>query len=171
MCRELRIQKGLKQREVAEAIGVKASTYGNVESSAFKVVGVQKVARMAALYKLTPAELSALSDAWERCPLSPYGEKQRKHWERRNRLRSKAKHFDRVFLSLIEVLGAFLPKLSDEDACCCEFGGERSCEVCAALENLGLPPYTTKDKVMADLARLQDKLEARFDQAAAEPAR
>ncbi len=169
MCRSLRIQKGFKQREVASFIGVKPSSYGNVESSAFKVVGAEKVSKIGELYRLTPTEFQRLTEAWERCPLSPYGEKQRKHWERRNRMRSKAKHHDRVFRSLLDVLGAFLPHIPDDHLCTCEFGGEAQCEICSALENLGLRPITSRDQVMADLAKLQDRLEAKDDSACESP--
>lgn len=182
MCRELRVQNRLKQREVAERIGVQASTYGNIESSPFKVVGAEKVSRMATMYRLTPDQFAALSDAWERCPLSPFSEKRRKIWQRRNKMRSKAKHHDRLFLSLLEVLGVFIPHLADEDACTCgagrppegsEFGWEppaydERCEMCCALENLGLNPYTTRERVLDDLSKLQEKLELK--DAAAEPA-
>lgn len=185
MARELRIKNHLKQRQVAERIGIKPSSYGNLECSPFKVVGRDKVVRMGLLYKLTPLELAALSAAWERCPLSPYGEKQKKHWERRNRMRSKAKHHDRIFLSLLEVLGTLIPMVDGDHVCSCGAAGPPDgsefeweppavnglCEVCSALENLGLSPYTTKERVIAELDRLQCKLEAKSEaETAAGPA-
>jgi transcriptional regulator with XRE-family HTH domain len=157
MCRTLRVQKGLKQREVAEGIGVKPSTYGNIESSPWKVVGIEKVERMIQLYGLGPPRSDELRDAWSRVPLSAYGEKQRQTWERRNRQRSKAKHHDRLKRSLCEVLGLLLPEYP-HTVCACSFDREEPCEVCMAFENLGLPPFKDMPTAIRDLAKLQDKL-------------
>lgn len=158
LCRQLRTEKRLKQREVAEKIGIAASTYGNVESSPYKVVGLDKVERLINFYDIRGSQLAAdLRSSWERVPLSPYGEKQRKGWERRNRMRSKAKHHDRLMVSLVEVIGAFLPHIPDREVCACSFGAP-ACELCAALENLGLDGFASKDKTLDQLAKLADKL-------------
>lgn len=163
MCRTLRVKKGLKQREVASSIGVKTSTYGNLESSPHRVIGSDKVDRMIELYELTADRASDLRSAWERTPLSAYGAKLRKSWERRNRMRSKAKHHDRLQRSLAEVLGLTLPAFSEHmggKVCACAFDADELCEVCMALDNLGLDTYTTLDKAIGDIAGLQSKLEA-----------
>lgn len=161
--RELRVKKGLKQREVASAIGVKPSTYGNLESSPHRVVGADKVYRMIQLYELSPDRASELRSAWERTPLSAYGARLRKSWERRNRQRSKAKHYDRVQRSLAECLGLMLTAFSEANqgrVCACAFDKDELCEVCMALDNLGLDTFTTLDKAISDIAALQDRLEA-----------
>ncbi|SRR6266568_2122555 len=160
MCRELRVQKGLKQREVAERIGVKTSTYGNIECSEFKVIRAERVSRLIALYQLAPDRASAFSAAWARCPLSPYGEKQRKTWETRNKQRSKAKNHDRMQWSLCLVLGVHIGLTDSDKVCVCQpFGGD-PCEVCEALTVLGLDTYTTREVAIDQLSKLQGKLEA-----------
>lgn len=163
MCRELRVQNRYKQREVAVGIGVKLSTVGNMESGAFRVIGLERLQRIAEFYRLPPDRASALRSAWERLPLSAYGEKQRRVWERRNRQRSKAKHHDRLKRSLAECLGLMLPQFSEANegkVCACAFDADELCEVCMALDNLGLDTYTTLDKAIVDIATLQSKLEA-----------
>lgn len=165
MCRELRVQRGLKQREVAEAIGIKAPSYSNVESISTRVIGQDAANRLANFYGLDDAGRARLLAAWERTPLSEFNQRRQVVWQRRNRMRSKAKHHDRVFKSLIEVLGAFLPHVPDGQVCSCEFASD-PCEVCTALENLGLNPFTTKERAIADLSALADKLEAKATQPA-----
>lgn len=166
MCRELRIQHNLKQREVAERIGVKPSTYGNVESSAFKVIRAERVAKLIALYRLPPDRASAFSAAFERCPLSPYGEKQRKTWDRRNKMRSKAKNHDNLQYWLCIVAGTIVTFFDEPCACPKDdesFGGGQDddpCEVCGSMLALGLDSYTTKPAALEQLSALQAKLEA-----------
>src|SRR5678809_1356084 len=89
LCRQLRLEHGLKQREVAAVAGVAATTYGNVESSAYKVISRPRAERIASHYKLPSAQREEFLDAWERCPLSEYGERRRAMWGRRNALRAK----------------------------------------------------------------------------------
>lgn len=130
-------------------------------------MGIDKVNRMVELYGLsesTKIRHVDLVDAWQRCPLSEYGEKQRKTWERRNKMRSKAKHHDRMMRSLAEVLGSLLPVYVDHvgeaNVCACSFDRDEPCEVCLALENLGLDRFTTLELAIKQIAGLQDKLEA-----------
>ncbi len=91
---------------------------------------------------------------------SAAGQKRREYWARRNRARSKAKHHDRLFRSLVEVLGAFLPRLPVGELCSCAFGGDDMCELCSALDAVGLPPFDTLDRVLSDLAKLSDRIAA-----------
>lgn len=163
MCRELRVNKRLKQREVAEGIGVKLSTVGNIESSPWKVVGIDKVNRMVEFFQLPPDRAAELRSAWERVPLSEYGAKQRESWQRRNKMRSKAKHYDKVQRSLAEVLGLAIEAMNHQyqgRVCTCAFDRDELCEICMALDNLGLDTFTTLEKATSDLAALQDKLES-----------
>lgn len=162
MCRSLRVKKGLKLREVAAAIGVAPSTYGNVESSRFKVIGSHRVARLVELYSLPPDQAVALSAAWERVPLSEYGTKVREGWRKRNTQRSQVKRVPGLESALVELLCL---QIGDhgEDSCRCGFNGkledsDRACEVCEALAALGLPSFTTADKAIELLSAKQDRI-------------
>lgn len=166
MCRQFRVAKGLKQREVAAFLGIKPATYGNVECSPHKVIRRRKAEALCDFYQLPPDIAAEFLQAWDDTPLSEYGERNKEVWEKRNRMRSKAKHHDRLFVSLVEVLGAFLPAIPDP-VCSCEddFGSEpRRCQVCDALYNLGLNTYTSKEKTLAELARLEDKLASKAEE-------
>lgn len=166
MCRELRVQKGLKQREVAEFIGVKLSTYGNVESAPHRVIREEKAARIAELYHLDPVRRAALILAWARTPLSEYSEKQRASWRRRSAYRSKAAGYDRLQASLVEMVSFVLAVAPAGQLCTCGLDGKsesdstRACELCTALEALGLPAFTTAEDATAQIAALHDKLHA-----------
>lgn len=160
-CRALRISKVLKQREVAAAIGVKLSTYGNVESSRWKVINRDKAMKLAAFYRLSPADTAALLTDWEACPLSPGGEKRREVWKRTNEFRSKARNHDKLKAALVDLLGVHLMALPDAELCSCEFG-EPTCPLCTSLERLGLDAYNPADRerLLARLAKLQEQLAA-----------
>lgn len=164
MCRTLRKEKGLKLREVADAVGIKSSTYGNVESSPFKVIGAEKVVKLIRLYGLPPDRAAELSAAWERVPLSEYGEKIRERWRKRNTQRSTAKRVPALEEALIELLFAQIGDHGD-NSCRCGFdgkleGSDRACEVCEALQVLGLPAFTSADKATEALQRMIGKREA-----------
>jgi transcriptional regulator with XRE-family HTH domain len=158
MCRSLRVQRALRQREVAAAMGIKLSTYGNVESSPWKVVNREKATRLVALYTLPPDEAAALLDAWDRCPLSPGGEKRRDKWAKANALRNKAKGYDGLKLSVVELLGLHLMAMPDAEVCVCD--AAMVCSVCAALERVGLDRFTplARDRILARLITLQQEL-------------
>jgi transcriptional regulator with XRE-family HTH domain len=165
MCRALRVENGLKQREVASAIGVAVSTYGNVECSPWKVVGSQKVAKMVKLYSLDQERASALLSAWEQVPLSPYGERVRHKWQKRNALRSKAKHHDLLEFAMIDLIFWAVQFTPDDQMCICGFDGkvpesDHPCELCEALAALGLGAYSSRDRLTTDLVKLHAKLEA-----------
>ena len=109
------------------------------------------------LYQLPPTGASALLEAWDRCPLSPYGERQRQKWDKRNVMRSKSKMYDVLRVCLTEVLGVHIGAMDDDKICVCDF--DNVCEVCASLEALGLDRYSTRDHAITQLAALQGKLE------------
>lgn len=174
LCRNLRVNHKpyLKQREVAKAIGIAPSTYGNVESSMYMVVGQSAAHRIANFYELNGPDRDHLLAAWRKLPLSPYGEKRKKEFSRRNAMRSKAKLADKLKRSLAECLGLMLPQFSEVNegkVCACAFDSDELCEVCMALDNLGLDTYTTLDKAISDIAGLQSKLEAERAQNGATP--
>lgn len=161
------MEKNLKQREVASASGIGHSTYGNVESSAFRVVGEKRAQQIAVALKLDPDQTTELMAAWERTPLSEYSAKRRETWARRNALRNKSKNHDRLFQAMSDLVAltiSIAPK--DAELCACGLDGKlegdssRSCEICEALFALGLPAFTTGDAVMSQLAELQNKMDA-----------
>lgn len=164
MCRTLRIKKGLKLREVAAAIGIAPSTYGNVESSRVKVIGSHRVSRLVELYSLSPGQAAELAAAWERTPLSDYGEKVRESWRKRNTQRSQIRRVPGLESALVELLFLQIADHGD-DTCRCGFDGkledsDRACEVCEAMAALGLPAFTTADKAIELLGKKSDKLSA-----------
>lgn len=174
LCRALRNRKGLKQREVAVQIGIKPATYGNVESSRWKVIRRDRVPALAAALGATAEEASQLMDAWDRWPFSAYSERQRERWAKRNALRSKVRQHDVLQRSLIEVILLLIGVAPDPDSLCnCEFGGgtaddpSRSCELCEALEALGLDSYISRQRTIEQLLKLHDRLEAAAHKTAA----
>lgn len=159
MCKELRAVAGLKHREVAAAIGCAVSTYGNVESSPYKVISRGKAAKLIELYRLSPERTAELLTKWDACPLSPFGQKRAKYWEKRNKLRNKAKNHDPLKFALAECIGIILMDRADDQVCEC-LDGER-CTVCYALERIGATsPFTPadRDKILAQLAKIREDL-------------
>jgi len=159
MLRTMRLNKSLTQREVGEKSDISPSTVGNAESAPYRVMGKDAVHRIANLFELNDSDRTRFLDAWSRTPLSEYSQRQRKTWEKRNALRSKAKNHDKLKLNLIEVMGCRLMDIPDELLCECSFG-EPLCITCAALDALGLPPYTPSDreKLFDQLHREKSKL-------------
>lgn len=156
MCRNLRRDRGLKQREVAAAIGVELATYSNAESSRFKVIRDSRAETLSGFYGLGKEDHERLMALSRACPLSPGGEKRRAAWAKRNTLRAKAKSHDEIKLALVNLLGAHLMALPDSDLCSCEFGGE-ACPTCAALESVGLPPVAAaldRDEILKSLTKI-----------------
>ncbi len=160
MCRELRLERGLKQREVADLIGVKTTTYGNTESSEYKVVNRKRAALIAEVYGLDHHRTTSLLEAWDRCPLSPFGEKRKDYWEKLNRIRNKAKNHDPLKFATVGLLGIVLMDRPDEQACSCAIDGSK-CLVCYALERVGATsPFTPadRDKILGQLSKISAEL-------------
>lgn len=158
-CRDLRISKHLKQREVAAIIGVALSTVGNIECSPYKVINRKKALMLATHYKLVGDELREFVAMWEACPLSPHGEGRKEYWKKRNALKSKAKNHDPMKCGLVEAIGIILMDRADDDVCFCT--QDEMCTVCYSLGRLGATsPYTQADreKILAQLARMRDEL-------------
>lgn len=159
MCKELRHLAGLKHREVAAAIGVAVSTYGNVESSPHKVINRQRATSLIELYRLPPPKAAELLAKWDACPLSPFGQKRAKYWEQRNKLRNKAKNHDALKFAAVELLGIVLMDRPDELVCECAEGVR--CAVCYALERVGATsPFTPADRetILRQLGKIRDGL-------------
>lgn len=168
MCKAHRDTARLKQREVAERVGVKDSTYANVESSPHRIVGRDRALALAKVFELDEAATASFMAAWEAQPLSEYGEKHRAAWEKRNKLRAKGRNHDKLQLALVEVLGVLIARVDQADLCTCDPGGgtredpARNCEVCSALEALGIDPLLggpVRAAMLPALNALQDKLE------------
>lgn len=160
MVRDLRVAAGLRQRQCAEGVGIKPSTYANIESSTFRVIGEDRARRIAEFHKLNPERTDELMEYWQATPLSPFAEKRKEGWDRRNRLRYKAKHHDRVFGSLVEILGMLIMTTPEDQVCSCELDGN-ACPVCTALDHVGLAAFDTQDKTLDRLARLTHRLAER----------
>jgi transcriptional regulator with XRE-family HTH domain len=149
MARSLRILHRKKQREVAAAIGIQPSTYGNLESSSFKIVRRERVDDLSRLYKLDAAQHEALVAAWEAAPISEYSKKQRDGWAKRNEARSKGRRLDMVQAALCDLLDAIVSSAAMGEpcpsTCACvapdAFVDEpgRTCELCSAFHALGFP--------------------------------
>lgn len=159
--------KAMKQREVASKVGVKLATYGNVESSPRRVVGEERAKRIVELLAPDPDQAAQMMSAWAATPLSEYGEKRRLTWAKRNAARNKSKAYDRIFQAMADLLAVTLTVApADVPLCACGLDGKlesdptRACEICTALETLGLSPYTTTESAMNELAELQDKIDA-----------
>lgn len=161
MCRHFRVDRRLKQREVATAIGVKTSTYGNVEYSPHRVIREDRVHALSGFYKLDEPTHNRLMAAWRKLPLSEHGIKNQEMWKRKNAQRNRAKLCLSTQISLVEVLSVLLGSTPDPGSLCsCSFERSDACEICAAFEILGLPPYTTIERAVSQLERLAKKLEA-----------
>jgi hypothetical protein len=167
--REAASPRKLKHREVAAAIGIKTSTYGNVETSPYKVLGRDRVERLAELFGLEGAERAAFIAVWERCPLSPWGLRRRAHFERQRARRSISRHYPRLKLALIETLSLLLGVAQGRSLCTCLFGGgtvydtRRNCEFCEAVEALGIPPNLDETRLYERLAMLAEELESKLN--------
>ncbi len=154
--------------------GVAATTYGNVESSAYKVISRPRAERIASHYKLPSAQREEFLDAWERCPLSEYGERRRAMWGRRNALRAKVKHLDVVLAAFLEYISLTIPYLPEGAQCRCEFGGgtawdpTRNCDLCVALEAVGIPEgWSGKLKTQRRISEVVHAMDAKAAAAAA----
>lgn len=162
---------------------MKPSTYANVESAPHRVIGLDRAMSLSRAFELDEALTQTFIAAWEQQPLSEYGERHKAQWDKRNKLRAKGRNHDKLQLALVEVVGVLVARMEPAELCSCEPGGgtpddpARNCEVCSALESLGIDPLlgtpsAAARKAMLDqLNALQDKLEAarsaRVDQAAA----
>lgn len=162
--RELRVSRNLRQRDVASAIGVTPSTYGNIESNNHKTIRLDRVLRLAAFYSLDNEQAKLLVDAWQALPVSEYSKRQTDANTKRNAYRSKAKSHDRMKMALLEVTTLLVTAAADPDTlCACAetdssdmFADREPCELCGALQLLGLSGWTSQDDVIAKLAKIQE---------------
>jgi transcriptional regulator with XRE-family HTH domain len=165
--RELRVAAGKTQREVADHIGVKESTYANAESSRHRRLRENRVRRIAKAYDLGPTETAELVAGWEAMPESEFNKRNSKPWKVRDARKSKLKGYDAMRAALLEVCTLLLVDSIEPDALCscpevdmfadATPDPDDACELCNALRLLGLTGYTSRDAAIASLAALQDK--------------
>lgn len=165
LCRQMRIDKRLKYREVASAIGVSTGTYGNIEGSPWRVIGEDRAKSIADFYQLDPAKRAGLLKAWSETPISNFSVERAEKWRQQNARRSAAKQLPVVRLALLEMVFFCLTYTPEGELCRCGFdgkleGSDRSCEMCEALRALGLDAFTTREKLIDDAGKLHEKLEA-----------
>lgn len=157
----------LRQRQVADAIGVKPSTYGNIESSNHKVVRRERVVDLAKFYELDAGDSERLLAAWEQLPASEFNLRQAGRRRERSAFRVNAREAPKLRLALVEVLGVLLGVTDDPCACvpASEVAGDPRppCEVCSALHVLGLSSWTSRDVVAEQLSALQDSMTTATD--------
>lgn len=167
LCRELRLAKGLKQREVAVSAGMNPKSYGNVECTSHKVVAKHKVDRLALCFGLSDFSIPTRQEfvsAWESLPQSSYSANQAKGFDRRKAHRSKAKAHDLLRASLLEIVTLVVTTAPDPDTlCACPpmdvFTGDpvQPCELCSAMHLLGVSEgFTTVDQAVSALAERQE---------------
>lgn len=173
-CRELRQRRGLKLRQVAEAIGLSTSTYGNIESSGFRVVGRDRANLIANFHRLDDADRESLLALWEATPLSKFAEGRKEKWREQNERRSAARMLPKMRIALCELAGVHVGAVPEDQICACvhEFAEDSVCEVCTSLELLGLDRFSgDRARTINQLAALQDKLEAERAAAATKAAK
>lgn len=165
LCRELRIEKHLKYREVASGIGIATTSYGNIESSPWRVVGEDRAKAIADFYQLDPDRRAVFMQAWSETPISKFSVERAEKWRVQNARKSAAKRLPKLELAALNLLGFAVQFVPDAELCRCGFdgkveGGERSCEVCEALLALGLDTFSTREKLVEGILKLHAKLEA-----------
>lgn len=157
MARRLRVRHDLRQRQVAEAMAITASTYGNLESSSFKNVRRERVDAMSRLYKLDAAEHAELVAAWERSPVSEYSLRQKEGWSKRNAMRSKGKKLEEVTAVLCDLLdGICVSGEGFPPKCVCRLPNKAIedegwvCDLCRAFHALGYPDGWVSPQIAAE---------------------
>lgn len=159
--RQLRVSRRLRQKDVAEAIKMNEGSYANAESNNHKTMRLDKVFRLAEFHELDATARDALVAAWQALPASKFNERNRPAWERRNATRSKAKAHDAMKLSLLEMLSLYIGV--EPNPCTCPpvdpfTEPPEPCEICKALQLLGLSGWGPVDLVTAKLAEIQDEM-------------
>lgn len=158
--RELRIGAGKKQREVAQVLSLRESSYANAESANHKRMSRSRVDRLAKFYQLSEHDHAALVAGWEALPESEWNKRNAKSWAERDAGRSLPKQVARLTEACIELATLLITSVERPSALCnCGFDDEASCELCNALRLLGLRGWTTRDEVIGKLAAAQEKLE------------
>lgn len=178
------MERNLTQAKLAEMLGVSPATIGNMESSNHIVIREDRAVALSRAFGLGPDAADEFVAAWRQLPVSEYAKKLRKTWAKKSEMRGKVKHYDRMKLSLLEVLAVMFSTAADpETLCICEFDdftrppgtgrhpsdSSRPCELCYALQALGLDGWTDLADVTSKLAALQEKIEKAMAKTCAPP--
>lgn len=169
LCRAHRTARRLTQKRVAELAGLATATIGTLEHSPYRVLGPENAVVLAdKVFHLDRAQRAEFLAAHEATPLSPFSERRRDFWKKRNALRSKSKNYDRMHYALSELAMRFIQDTPPGDACRCEFGGgsygdpDKPCEVCFALETAGiLGGLGDQERTLGRLHKIMTELEPR----------
>lgn len=168
LARQLRVRAGLRQRQVAAAMAITPSSYGNLESSQWKTVRRERVDAMSRLYRLDANQHAALVAAWERAPVSEYSQKQRSTWDKRNETRSRSKRLEIVTTVLCDILdsAAMASKYGYpiQTGCQCQAADDfigveaTTCDLCRAFHALGFPDgWVDADIALDRIAKISPK--------------
>lgn len=168
MCRKLRVSKNLKQRQVADALGIRATSYGNVESLNRKALSLDRVHKIARFYSLSDEATAELVAAWEELPVSEYQQRLAVSYGKRKERRGKARNHDLLKASLLELATLLITSVDEPgELCTCEapdlFADPPiepvTCELCTALQLLGLSGgWTNREEVIENLAKAQEAM-------------
>lgn len=147
-------------------LNIGESSYGNAESANHKRISRDRVGQLARYYRLGEVETAELVAGWEALPQSEYNKRQATSYEVRKAYRSKAKNHDRLKLSLLEVCTQLVTNAADPATLCScvevdmfdESLQPSTCELCTALQLLGLGGFTGLDDTVARLAAAQERL-------------
>lgn len=155
------------QPEIADSLGVAYKTYCNVEYARHTVIRRDRAAKLAKVFELNPDETADFLAAWDESPLSQYASSMREKWKERNAKRSKAKGYDRmkmIVIDLLDHLGLMGAR------CACDPGDfdtpATTCDLCAAMRELGFDGWRSPEDAMAKLAELAPVAPADRDPAA-----
>jgi transcriptional regulator with XRE-family HTH domain len=170
--RRLRMRADLTQREVAERIGVKESTYANAEAAKHRRLRLERVQRIAEVHGLDAAATADLVAAWQAMPESDYNQRNGKPWAERDAKRAKLRSYEPLRRALVEMVSLVLGVSPDPDTLCsCEepdmfadpdSDAPRRCEICNALHLLDLGAWAGAEATMEKLAKLHEKLETKM---------
>ena len=165
MIRELRVKAKHRQKDVSDALQLKTSTYANAEVNNHKTMSLRRVHLLSRWYGLDPAATADLAAAWHELPPSAYNLNMEPARAKRREERAKVRDFDRTRVALLELVSLLLAAPDPGALCTCppidlfaEGDGDPPCELCNALQCLGLVGFTTIEDTMEKLAELQNQL-------------
>lgn len=165
LARAHRLARKWSGRTLAEKTGLAIPTIGTIEGSPYRVIGIDRAVIVADVFELAGDERAEFLDAHARTPLSPFSEVRAEHYDKRNKMRSKIRNFDRMKYATCELALRFIQESTPGEACRCDFGGgsygdaSRACELCFALETVGiLGGLGDQERTLARLAAIMDKI-------------
>lgn len=167
LCRKLRLERKLTQLEAGRLCGLAGPTIGTIEGSKYRVVGPERAAIMADAYGLVGDARKQFLELHEQTQLSPFSERRKEHWKKRNEQRSKIRSFDGLHYAACELAIRFIDAVPVGEACRCDFGGgsygdAKPCELCFLLEKVGVfGGLGDQEKTLMRLTAIMQKLRPR----------